>query len=47
LDKILQKYPDLAQLVKAWPELPEQVKNTIKALIQTHFKETKEQASKA
>jgi hypothetical protein len=36
LDKIVQKYPDLAEIVKAWPELPENTKDAIKALIQTH-----------
>jgi len=37
----VQIYPDLAELVKAWPELPEQAKNTIKALIKTHKAEKK------
>jgi hypothetical protein len=35
LDKIVQKYPDLSQLVKAWPELPEDTKTAIKALIES------------
>jgi len=33
LDNLVQIYPDLVELVKVWPEY---VKNTIKALIQTH-----------
>ncbi len=41
LDKTLQKYPDLAELVKVWPELPEDTKKAIKALVQTHITEKK------
>jgi hypothetical protein len=41
LDKTLQKYPDLAQLVKVWPELPEHTKKAIKALIQKYKSENK------
>ncbi len=41
LDKTLQKYPDLAQLVKVWPELPEHTKKAIKTLVQTHKSEKK------
>jgi hypothetical protein len=41
LDKIVQKYPELRELVKAWPELPEQTKTAIKALIETHNAEKK------
>ena len=33
--------PDLAKVVKAWPELPEHIKAAIKALIQTHKPEKK------
>ena len=36
LDKTLQKYPELAELVKAWPKLSDQTKTAIKALVQTH-----------
>ena len=38
LDKILQKYHDLRQIVVVWPELSEDVKVAIKALIATHNK---------
>jgi hypothetical protein len=41
LDNLVQIYPDLAALVKAWPKLPEQVKNTIIELVKTSTK-TKE-----
>jgi F0F1-type ATP synthase beta subunit len=41
LAKTLQKYPELEQIITAWPELPEAVKTTIKALIQTHKVEKK------
>jgi hypothetical protein len=33
--------PDLAALVKAWPDLPEQTKTAIKTLIETHKAEQK------
>ena len=36
LAQIVQKYPELRELVKAWPELPEDTKTAIKALVQTH-----------
>ena len=41
LDKILQKNPELCQLIEAWPDLPENIKVEIKALIQTHIKHRK------
>ena len=33
--------PDLAAIVKAWPDLPEHIKQAIKALIETHSTEGK------
>jgi hypothetical protein len=36
LANLVQIYPDLAELVKAWPELPEDTKKSIKALVQKH-----------
>jgi hypothetical protein len=36
LDNLVQIYPDLVELVKAWPELPEETKAAIKALAETH-----------
>ena len=38
LDNLLQIYPDLAQVVKVWSELPEHTKTAIKALVQTHIR---------
>ena len=35
LANLLQKYPDLVAVVKAWPNLPEHVKRAIKTLVQT------------
>lgn len=37
LDETLQIYPELRELVKAWPKLPENTKTAIKALVQTHI----------
>ena len=39
--KIVQKYAELEQIIIAWPQLPEQVKTTIKSIIQSHEKELK------
>jgi hypothetical protein len=41
LAKIVQKYPELRELVKVWPDLPEDTKMAIRALVQTHKPETK------
>jgi len=40
LDNFVQKYPDLNEVVEAWPDLPEDTRTAIKALIETHRKET-------
>jgi len=41
LDKIVQKHPELRELVEVWPNLTEHAKSKIKALIQTHKEENK------
>ena len=33
--------PDLTEIVAVWPELPEHIRNAIKALVQTHKPEKK------
>jgi hypothetical protein len=33
--------PDLQQVISAWPNLPEHIRQAIKALVNTHRKETK------
>jgi hypothetical protein len=45
LDKTLQKYPDLAGLIEAWPKLPEDTKTAIIGLIRT-YKAEKEQTER-
>jgi len=41
LDNLLQKYPDLRQIVKVWPELSKQDKKTIMAPVKKHITEKK------
>jgi hypothetical protein len=36
---LAEKDPDLALIIKHWPELPEHIKAAIKALVQTNIKE--------
>ncbi len=38
---IVQKCPELARLIEAWPTLPEQTKTKIKAMIEGHAAERK------
>ena len=33
LDILLQKHPELKQIVSVWPELPDHIKQTIKTLV--------------
>jgi hypothetical protein len=33
--------PELQRIIAAWPNLPEDIKQAIKALVNTHNKETK------
>ena len=38
---IIEKYPELREVIAAWPELPEHVKQTIIELVQKHSTEKK------
>jgi len=38
---LLQKNPELENIISAWPELPEHIKAAIKTLIQAHKGEKK------
>jgi len=40
LDTLLQQNPDLARLIEVWPDLPNNIKQALKALLQTHSMET-------
>jgi hypothetical protein len=43
LAEIAQKHPDLAEIVKVWPGLPERIKAAVRAFVQAHIS-TAEQA---
>jgi len=36
LANLLPKEPELCQIIEAWPDLPEQVKETINKLVEKH-----------
>ena len=38
---ILQKHPDLKQILQAWETLPEHIKQSIESLVQAHSTEVK------
>jgi hypothetical protein len=35
LAHIVEQHPELARVIEAWPELPEHIKQSIKALLET------------
>jgi hypothetical protein len=43
LDKIMRHYPELRELVKVWPILPEHIRATIRALVGASKTSKKEQ----
>ncbi len=42
-DKILEKFPELEQIISAWPELPEHIRKTILILVETNMKQSEEE----
>jgi len=41
LDILLQKWPELKQIISAWPVLPEHIKTVIKAIVESTIKQNK------
>ncbi|MCH7559518.1 MAG: hypothetical protein IIB56_18985 [Planctomycetes bacterium] len=46
LDKTLQKYPELREIVKVWSELPEHTRTEITGLVERHTTEGKADGGK-